>query len=92
MNNYDHGHNGMSTFWAMFLGMTVGAVGTAVLLAMNERRFHYVVEESRNMGKRLRERMDEGMDVARGAASDAMDSVERVAQKSRSSLRDNANM
>lgn len=90
MEGYEHHNRGMGTFGAMLFGMTIGALGTAVLLAMNERRFHIVVDETRNIGKKLKDRMDEGMDVARGAASDAMDSVERGAHKVKSTLRDSA--
>jgi hypothetical protein len=79
----------MSTFGAMLLGMTVGAVGTAVLLAMNERRFHYVVEETKNTAKKVRERLEDGADAARNAAGDAMESAERGANKIKSSIRDN---
>jgi hypothetical protein len=90
MEGYEHNHRGTSTFGAMLFGMTIGALGTAVLLAMNERRFHIVVDETRNIGKKLKDRMEEGMDVARGAASDTMDSVERVATKTKSAMRDNS--
>jgi hypothetical protein len=89
-HEYDFPHrSGMGTFWAMVLGMTVGAVGTAVLLAMNEKRFHYVVEETKNMGRKLEDRMEEGMDVAKNAAGDVAETAEHGARKVKSSFRDN---
>jgi hypothetical protein len=87
---HDHSHSGMGTFGAMFLGMAIGAVGTAILLALNERRFHYVVEETKNMGRKLKDRMDEGLDAAKDAAGDVVESAERGANKVRSSFRNNA--
>jgi hypothetical protein len=84
-----HGHNGMGTFGAMMIGLGVGVIGTVVMLAMNERRFHFVVEETKTMGKKIKDRMDEGVDLARNTVADVAESAERSSHKVKSSLRNN---
>jgi hypothetical protein len=87
-----HGHhNGMGTFGAMMIGLGVGVIGTVVMLAMNEKKFHYLVEEGKDVGKRLKGRLEEGAEVAKNAVADVAEGAENSSRKVKSSFRnDNA--
>ena len=92
--NYDiQEKHGMSPFMALLTGLGIGIVGTVVVIAANERKFHRVVEvgrlKAREVGNSIRDRFDEAIDDVRDGAYETADKVERTAGKVKSSLRHN---
>lgn len=76
----------MNPMLAMLAGIGIGVVGTVVVLAANEKKFHNVVTagrtKARDIGSKIKERFEDTVD-------DVKDGVAETAHTARKSARHN---